>query len=872
MGEVYRARDTKLNRDVALKILPDPFASDPERLARFTREAQVLASLNHPNIAQIYGVEDRAIVMELVEGNTLADRVHNGPLSLTESLTIARQIADALESAHEKGVVHRDLKPANVKVRDDGTVKVLDFGLATALQANVREPGAGANSPTLTLGATQAGIILGTAAYMAPEQAEGKQVDRRADIWSFGVVLYEMLTGKRLFQADTVPLTLADVLRAPIDFNALSGSTPAKVGELLQRCLDRDVKSRLRDMGEARVTIQKYLANPVAEAGRRAAPQSGLSRYWIAAALVLALAAGTLAFVHFREQPLSPPEPARFQIPLPDKGTPASFPNPAISPDGRRIVFPAVTEGVPRLWVRALDQLEPRPLAGTEGVAGLQFWSPDSRFIAFAVQGTLKKVEASGGPPQSLCNLPSTLLGGFWTRDGRIVFGTLTGGLFQVAAASGTASPLTVLDAKRQEISHAFPVLLPDGRHFLYRRAAQKPEDSGIFLSAIEQGTGNLGPAQPASKRLLADASSLAFGRTLDARLPGRDYALFSREGVLMAQPFDNTRLEFSGEAVPIAEQVGGNGDFSVSSTGVLVYATSAGAGGQRRLVWYDREGKPVGTAGAPGLLYELELAPDDTRVAAVRLTSSSAAIRAIWIEEFARGVSNRITPPEASVRPVWSPDGTRVVFESASDISLKAASNAGNAEALVKLERPRDPLDWSRDGRWLLYQERDPKTKYDLWALPMKAEKPSGKPVVFLQTASDEREGKFSPDGRFVAYVSDESGRAEVYVASFPDPSLRIPISNGGGYQPRWRRDGKELLYFASDTRLMSVDVTLGGAFKAGVPKVLFRAPILGGGAAMPHYWDMTADGQRFLINSIAGNISAPFTLIQNWAALLNK
>jgi Tol biopolymer transport system component len=867
MGEVYRAKDTKLDREVAIKVLPAALAQDPERLARFEREAKVLASLNHPNIAQIYGIEEsnnvRALVMELVPGETL-----KGPLPLETALNYAKQIADALEAAHEKAITHRDLKPANIMITPSGVVKVLDFGLAAVGQVSTPGDGNPTNSPTLTMRATQVGMIMGTAGYMSPEQAAGQMIDRRADIWAFGVVLWEMLTGQRLFTGDTVAHILADVLRAPIDSDKLPKETPPLIRDLLRRCLDRDVKNRLQWIGEARFQIQKYFSNPAAGTEALAQAKTRVTKFvWPTVAAILGVAAAALAFVHFREPPPTAPELVRFHIPLPDKATPAGFPNPAISPDGRRVVFPAVTEGVTRLWVRALDQLEPRPLAGTEGVTGLQFWSPDSRFVAFGVQGTLKKVEVSGGPAQSLCRLPGILLGGFWTGDRSIVFGTVSTGLFQVAAAGGAASPVTVLDPKRQEVYHCWPALLPDGRHFLYTRNTTNAETSGIYLGTLADGKGDPGAERQAPKRLLADVSSAVFARSLDPSPTGDGYVLFSREGTLMAQPFDSARLGFSRDAVPIAEQVGANNDFSISSTGVLVYATRIGAvGGGRQLTWYDRQDKRLGTAGAPGLIEELELSPDGTRVAAVRN-------RAIWIDEFSRGVSNRITPPDTSIRPVWSPDGNRIVFESPPNIYLKAASNAGHEEVLFKFERPTNPLDWSRDGRWLLYQETDPKTKRDLWVLPMEGGKPAGKPAVFLRTASDEGEGKFSPDGRFVAYVSDESGRYEVYVASFPVPSLRVPISNGGGYTPRWRRDGKELLFSTGDNRLMSVDVTLGATFKAGVPKFLFQAPIYGGGASQQHRWDMTADGQRLLIITVGGgDVSAPLTLVENWTALLRK
>jgi len=851
MGEVYRAHDSRLNRDVAIKV------SNAQFTERFTREARAIAALNHTNICHLYDVGPNYLVMEYVEGPDL-----RGPLDFGDALPIIQQLIDGIEAAHEKNIVHRDLKPANIKITPEGVVKILDFGLAKAMEPPPSEGGDPANSPTLTIGATQAGAILGTAAYMAPEQAKGKAADKRSDIWSFGVILYEMLTGQRLFQGESVVEILGGVLNKEPDLSA----APTRVHKLLRWCLEKDRKQRLASISDARRLLNRD--GDGADLSAVTAPsRSGLG--WVAwgvAGLLLATTVG-VSFVHFREQPPPAPEATRFQIPLPDKATPAGFPNPTISPDGRRVVFPVVIEGVTRLWVRALDQIEPRPLAGTEGVGGLQFWSPDSRFIVFGVQGTLKKVEASGGPPQSLCSLPGTLVGGLWTGDGRIVLGTLSTGLLQVAAAGGAASPFTVLDPKRQETYHAFPVLLPDGRHFLYTRFTVNAETSGIYLGTLAPGTGSQGPEQQASKRLLADRSSFVFAPSPHPHVTGDGYVLFSRDGTLMAQPFDGARLQFSGDAAPIAEQVAGNGDFSVSSTGVLVYGTRAGAGAGRRLNWYDRQGKSLGTAGGPGFSAGLELAPDGTRVAVVRIPGS------IWIDEFARGVTNRITPPDTSLRPVWSPDGSRIVFASQANIYIKAASNAGNEEVLLKSERPTDPLDWSRDGRWLLYQETDPKTKHDLWAFPMEGGKPAGKPIVYLQTASDEREGKFSPDGRFVAYVSDESSRYEVYVASFPAPSLRVPISNGGGYQPRWRRDGKELLYTTSDGRLMSVDVTLGGTFKAGVPRLLFQASIYGGGGGQLRRWDMTADGQRFLFDAVGGgDVSAPLTLVENWTALLRK
>jgi len=457
MGEVFRATDTKLGREVAIKILPAAFAADPDRMARFTREAQVLASLNHPNIAQIYGVEERALIMELVEGPTLAERIAAGPVPLDETVAIARQVAEALEYAHERGVVHRDLKPANIKVTREGQVKVLDFGLAAVTQPAAADPASQMSSPTLTMRATVAGVIMGTAAYMSPEQASGKPVDKRADVWSYGVVLWEMLTRQQLFVAETVVHTLADVLRAPIALDKLPAGTPVALRELVRRCLERDVKNRLRDIGEARVMLQR----PMEAAA--IAPRRMSSLPWIAAA-ILATVAAALAWIHFRETP-EPAEVIRFAVPAPEKENFAYWM--ALSPDGKHLGFTVNgSPGVARIWLRSLDSMEARPLAGTEGVNTF-FWSPDSRFVVFASGGKLKKIEVSGGPAQTLCDFPMQLLGGSWNHDGVLLLGTNVGTILRIPAGGGTPVAVTRLFPVRDEITHSYPTFLPDGKHFV---------------------------------------------------------------------------------------------------------------------------------------------------------------------------------------------------------------------------------------------------------------------------------------------------------------------------------------------------------------------------------------------------------------------
>ena len=566
MGEVYRARDAKLGRDVALKVLPEAFARDVERMARFQREAKVLASLNHPNIATIHGLEDsgatHALVMELVEGPTLADRIKSGPIPISETLPIAKQMCDALEYAHEHGIVHRDLKPANVKVTNDDAVKVLDFGLAKALEGDASSIDI-ANSPTVSRMATQAGVLLGTAAYMSPEQAKGKAVDRRADIWAFGCVLYEMLTGKMAFRGESVTDTLSAVIRAEPDWSQLPPATPIRVRVLLQRCLQKDPKQRLRDIGDARISLDEVLAG--VQDPTSAAPNAHPTKQWrpwlgwgIAGLFILATV--LFAFLYLHQKPPAA-QVMRFEIPLPEKTTLGGL-GVSVSQDGRKLAFVATgADGQSRLWVRSLETLEMRPLDGTEGADGIAFWSPDSRFIAFGARGKLMKIEASGGPPLTLCDVPPNVLGGAWTSDDKIVFGSPEG-IRQVAASGGVASPITITVASRT------PSLLPDGRHFVYGRGTTA--GGGIYLGSLDTK-----PEEQPRKSLLADTSAVVYAPSSD---PAVGYLLFVRgaattgaAGTLMAQQFDTRRLELTGEAVPVAEQVS-NLAFSASTTGVLVY------------------------------------------------------------------------------------------------------------------------------------------------------------------------------------------------------------------------------------------------------------------------------------------------------------
>ncbi len=878
MGEVYRARDTKLKRDVALKVLPAAFARDPERLARFTREAEVLAAHNHPNIATIYGEEEGALVMELVEGETLAEIVQRGPLPLDTALAYAGQIADALEAAHEKGIVHRDLKPANVKVTPERRVKVLDFGLAAVMQtASASAAGDPTDSPTLTISPTRAGMILGTAAYMSPEQARGSPVDKRTDVWAFGAVLYEMLAGRAAFAGDTVTDILASVVKEQPDLTVL----PAQVRTAVGRCLSKDPRKRCGSMGDVRWALE----NGQAEAVRAAHAQADrMRRLALGLAAAFAFALASVALIYFR-LPVAAPPPGklvRFQIPLPEKTTLLVDPGIALSPDGSKLAYYARdAASAPRLWVRAMDTLESRPLPGAElasEVVTPPFWSPDSRWLVFNAGGTaLKKIAVTGGPPQTLCNPSNNAPGGAWNRDGVILLGNSSGPLLQVSAAGGTAVPVTTVDASAQE-NHRFPFFLPDGRHFLYLRTSSAPEYSGIYLGSLDAK-----PDRQATRRVALSDYGPVFLPPAEGSI---GELLLLREGALLAQPFDLARMEVAGDAVPVAEQVGaylGFGFFSASANGTLVYLS--GANGQNlELTLFDRQGKSLGRLGEPGDFTGVPaFSPDGKQLAVARRMPGGSKAN-LWLLDLTRnGVAPKFTFGGAQdFDPVWSPDGSRLVFSSNRDgvvlnLYRKVASGARDEEILLKSDRPKFPSSWSRDGRFLLYSVVEPKTRSDLWILPVPTGTAgAGTPVLFQGSAANETDGQFSPDGRWIAYVSDESGRNEVYVREFvlgadgkPEATAHRLVSNGGGSVPRWREDGKELVYLAPDRKtVMSVEISTQPSFHAAPPVVLFALPAAASGVPA-----MAPDGKRFVaLMPPAQNGPETFNVVLNFAAALKR
>jgi len=748
MGEVYRARDPRVGREVAIKVSTEKFSE------RFDREARVIASLNHPNICQLYDVGPDYLVMELIEGESPA-----GPLPLEMALNYARQIADALEAAHEKGITHRDLKPGNIKIAPAGVVKVLDFGLAkTGGIPSVQSE----NSPTVSMDETQAGVILGTAAYMAPEQAKGKSVDRRADIWAFGVVLYEMLTGQRLFRGDTLQETLACVLKEEPKLER----APAQTRVLLKRCLEKDPKRRLRDIADAMPLVEQ------ASELRSGSPRH--SWLWPVTVLVLMAAFVGLAVIHFRED--APPQDAmRFQIVPP--ATPTDNGSMALSPDGRRLAFSAIgSDRVTRIWIRSLDSLDAHPLPAeiTSNTPTPFFWSPDSRSLVFqpASGGRLSRIDVSGGPPQVLCDDPhGYMLSGGWSRDGAIIFGTQTGPVMRVSASGGTATPVTALDAALGETSHSYPVLLPDGRHFLYLRRSSKAEQTGLYAGSLD-----VKPEEQSRKQILATTFSVNY---VPPRAGGPGRLLFLREGVLMAQPFDLERLELiPAEPTVVVDRIGtwySFGFFSASSTGVLAYRT--GGVPNRKLTWFDREGTLLSETPPQNDAAGVALSSDESQAAVVRGPD-------IYLTNFARKTSQPFTFGARAASPVWSPDGNRIVFASSRDgrmdLYQKPANGAQAEQLLLHSEEDKVPMSWSRDGRFLLYGVNSDKTKGDLWILPMLGDHP--KPWPMLNSEFNETDGQFSPDENYIVYTSIDAGPRYMSGSSPPIPQVGRLDPKGGG------------------------------------------------------------------------------------------
>ncbi len=888
MGEVYRARDTRLDRTVAIKVLPAHLADSPERRLRFEREAKAISALNHPHICALYDIGRQEstdfLVMEFVEGETLAARVEKGPLPLDQILQYGIEISDALSKAHRGGVVHRDLKPANIMLTKSG-VKLLDFGLAKLAVAPMSSSAtSAAGTPPLQDMATSSkpltteGTLVGTLQYMAPEQLEGREADARTDVFAFGAVLYEMTTGKRAFEGKSQASVIAAILQKdPPPITALQPMTPPALDRVIKKCLAKDPDERwqtvqdLRDelkwileggssvgaIHESSLQLAAVGTSPLQPVWRRALP-------WAAAAGIFLLAAIFVTITYWRVT-RAPTIAVVSQILPPAKRTfefgQAFASVPQLSPDGRRLVFLANgPQEKPTLWVRSLDSTEAKPLQGTEG-ASAPFWSPDGDYLGFFAGRKLKKIEVSGGPPVDVCDV-ALGQGGSWAPDGTILFSPSgTSPLYRVNAAGGQPVPVTALDQSRQEASHFWPQFLPDNRHFLFYVVSSSADFSGAYVGSLEGGK---------PKLLLRGSSNAVFAP------PG--YLLLVRDGTLMAQRFDLGRLELSGDPVVIAQSVGVTHDIrpamaTASRNGILGYWTGASAAGWQ-LQWFDRDGKPAGSIGGTQIFYTPRLSPNGKELA-VAIGPPGSPTRDIWVFDLARGVETRLTfDPFHNWTPVWSPDGTRLAFSSNPKgqfhIYEKAANGTGTTQPLLEDNATEYVDSWSSDGQYIAYGRQDPQGKpgWDIWILPLFGDK---KPFPLLQSQFNKEDPSFSPDGKWLAYDSDESGRWEVYIVPFPQGNGKWQVSTGGAEQPRWRRDGKELFYMSAENELMAAGVQeKNGSLEIGNPQPLFQTNTA---RSAFRTYDVTADGRKFVVITQPTQSSAePLTLVINWPALLKK
>ena len=873
MGEVYKARDTRLDRIVAIKILPDALAGDPQFRDRFDREARSISQLDHPHICALFDVGEHNrtayLVMQYLEGETLADRLSKGALPIDQALQVAIQIAGALATAHKAGIVHRDLKPGNIMLTRGGA-KLLDFGLAKTKPVVA---GAGLSMLPTTPAATAQGTILGTFQYMAPEQLEGHEADARTDIFAFGAVVYEMLTGKKAFEGKSHATLIAAIIgNDPPPISAVQSLTPPAVDRLVQKCLRKDADERWQT---ARDLLDEL--KWIAEGGTAAAPVAARTRNpWIERGAWITVIVGVLIALLFVLRSASAPamgDVVRLSILPPDKTVftgqstaTVGGPQLALSPDGRVIVFVAAASGArPTLWLRSLDAVMAQSLPGTEG-AESPFWSPDQRWIGYFADGKLQKIPASGGPSQLIAaNVPDNRLAS-WGPDDTILFSTGITGVLRVSSSGGMVTPVTELDRSRQEGSHRFPQFLPDGRHFLFMVRSSLAEQAGAYAAALDGTT----------KKLLLHGNASAL-------YAPSGHVLFLDGDTLMGQAFDVERLELKGQAFVVEGGVGrsstGSGSYSVSGTGTLAYAGTLSTPG--RLTWFDRGGTPSESAGPPGDYTDFRLSPDQTRLAA-SLVDPKTGFPDIWIMDLTRGGSAPFTfGPAVNASPVWAPDAARIIFRTTRAGGLaefygKSAGGGGNEELVLPQTASRAAgilatntmlWDWSPDGRHLLLSAAT-SSDNDLWLVPLTG---NPKPARFLSAPGDQFHGNFSPDGRLVAYSSNESGRFEVHVQTFPLTDRQWIVSTTGGYEPRWRADGREMYYLSSDQKLMAVGVGPGPTF--GAPTALFQVRVARGVSLNRTHYVPSRDGRRFLVNTPTGDAAiVPITVVLNWTAALKK
>ena len=872
MGEVYRARDSQLGRDVAIKVLPASFSVDQDRLRRFEQEACAASALNHPNILVVHDIaaDDGTpyVVSELLEGETLRKRIGGTPLGQRRAVDYALQIANGLAAAHEKGIIHRDLKPDNVFVTNDGRVKILDFGLAKLTQLDGNE--SQTDVPTRRVD-TDPGVVMGTVGYMSPEQLKGRAVDQRSDIFSFGAILYEMLSGRRAFHGESAAETMSAILKEdPPELSDTNRSVSPALERLVNHCLEKNPEARFHSARDVAFALEALsgssaVANETTTAQSFVPPAFRQWLPWALATIGLLIAAITLAWTYFRRERTDamPIEAMRFIIPTPEK---ASIPGlPTISPDGRYMVFRVNTDdGKELLWMHALRSFEAHPLVGTDG--GFQpFWSPDSRAVGFFAKGKLKWIDVSGGSVQTVCDAPSNYSGA-WSHDGTIIFSRgVASGIYRVPATGGTPIQLTTVDASRNEIEHIWPYFLPDGRHFLFLARNAQPENSAIYVGTLDSKE---------TTRLLQAHSSMAYAS------PG--YLLFVRESTVMAQGFDADTLQLKGDAFPVAEHtvrnsISGRAMFSVSENGVLVFRAGGGMT-NNQLVWFDGSGKQLSVLTPPGTYNAPALSPDEKKVAVSRLDLQTGTPSDIWLIDLERGSQIRLTTdPTSDLFPSWSPNGDHVTFVSTrngvTSIYQKLSNAASPEEPLVSSAELKFNPQWAPDGQSIIYSQLNPKTNVDLYLLSLSGEKKS---TSWLQTNFIEAQPRLSPNGRWIAYISNETEQFEVYVDSFPVSGAKVAISIGGGSQPQWRADGRELYYYAADRKLVAVEVNGDGpTFKVGEARSLFEIRVASIDQSFPGngYYTVTHDGKRFLVSSLP---EAPqrqqINVIVNWAADIKK